>query len=47
MVNAAEIEILYFAIQILPPGFIRNVDARWLLVYMPAIRSVVRGGVLL
>jgi hypothetical protein len=47
MVNAAEIEIPYFAIQILLPGFIRNVDARWLSDYMPVIRSVVRGGVLL
>ena len=47
MVNAAGIEIPYFAIQILLPGFIRNVDARWLSDYMPVIRSVVRGGVLL
>ena len=47
MENAAGIEIPYFAIQILPPGFIRNVDALWLSDYMPVIRSVVRGGVLL
>ena len=47
MRNAARLEIPYFAIPIPNPGFIRNVDARWLSDYMPVIRSVVRGGVLL